>query len=569
MTLSKTDPLILRANAGGVADAVTVKTPPPERSHVASPPPERCVTSAPPERSMAKSPPPETSVAIPPAERPEAEKMGAEWLNKVVDVKEAWDQIIFSLPMILTSVAYYFILLISVMFAGHLGELELAGSNLANSTAGVTGFSLMVGLSGALETLCGQGYGAKIYKMLGVYLQASCIISIIVSIGVSILWWYSDIVLSVLHQEGKIATTAGVYMRYLIPGLFAYACLQNMLRFLQTQSVVWPLVVCSLAPLVLHIGLAYCLVHLTSLGFRGAPIAASISLWISATMLATYVLVAKKIKKTWDGFSLEALRQVWKNLKLALPSAAMVCLEFWAFEVLVLLAGLMPNSSFTTSLIAMCVNIENIFYMVAYGLSAAASTRVSNELGAGNPDRARHAMGVTLRLTVIFAILTITAICLGNRIWARLFTNSSAIIDAFASMTPFLIASVSCDFVQGILSGVARGCGWQHLVVLVNLGTFYLIGMPIAILLGFKVKLYERVMKHKMDVVLYIVLDIMSLLELNNDCDLIRIFCAGIMDRLNMWSNSTDYRAFAAYKIHKMEKNRCIPTSGSKPDRDD
>ncbi|PQM33638.1 protein DETOXIFICATION 19-like [Prunus yedoensis var. nudiflora] len=45
--------------------------------------------------------------------------------------------------MILTNVCYYTIPLISVMFAGHLGELELAGATLANSWATVTGFALM------------------------------------------------------------------------------------------------------------------------------------------------------------------------------------------------------------------------------------------------------------------------------------------------------------------------------------------------------------------------------------------------------------------------------------------
>jgi Na+-driven multidrug efflux pump len=44
-------------------------------------------------------------------------------------------------------------------------------------------------------------------------------------------------------------------------------------------------------------------------------------------------------------------------------------------------------------------------------------------------------------------------------------------------------------------AGVARGCGWQHLAVFVNLGTFYCIGVPIAILLGFKMKLKAKV-KH-------------------------------------------------------------------------
>lgn len=39
---------------------------------------------------------------------------------------------------------------------------------------------------------------------------------------------------------------------------------------------------------------------------------------------------------------------------------------------------------------------------------------------------------------------------------------------------------------------MARGCGWQHLAVYINLAMFYLIGMPIAMLLGFKLKLYAK-----------------------------------------------------------------------------
>ena len=64
--------------------------------------------------------------------------------QKWVDEKEAKSQIIFSLPMILTNVFYYMIPLVSVMFAGHLGPLQLAASTLANSWATVTGFAFMV-----------------------------------------------------------------------------------------------------------------------------------------------------------------------------------------------------------------------------------------------------------------------------------------------------------------------------------------------------------------------------------------------------------------------------------------
>lgn len=60
------------------------------------------------------------------------------------DAAEAKRQVQFALPMTLTNVFYYGITLVSVMFAGHLGELELAGATLANSWATVTGFAFMV-----------------------------------------------------------------------------------------------------------------------------------------------------------------------------------------------------------------------------------------------------------------------------------------------------------------------------------------------------------------------------------------------------------------------------------------
>ncbi|TYJ39061.1 hypothetical protein E1A91_A04G039800v1 [Gossypium mustelinum] len=414
------------------------------------------------------------------------------WWKNVLDLEEAKKQVLFSLPMIVTNVVYFSITLVSVMFAGHLGELQLAGATLANSWATVTGFAFMTGLSGALETLCGQGFGAKFYRILGIYLQSSCIISCSFAILISILWFFTEPILIFLQQDAEISKTAAIYIKYLIPGLFAYGLVQNILRFLQSQSILMPLVWFSVLPLGLHLGIVYALVNWTDLGFKGAPLAASISLWISLVLLSSYVVLAQRFEETWPGLSSESFRLVFANLKLAIPSAAMVCLEYWAFELLVLLAGLMPNSEVTTSLIAMCVNTESIAYMITYGLSAAASTRVSNELGAENPRKAKTAMAVSLKLSILLALIVVVALAFGHNIWAAFFTNTASIINQFASITPFLLISISIDSFQGILSGVARGSGWQVLAVWANLVTFYLIGMPVAGLLAFKFKLYAK-----------------------------------------------------------------------------
>ncbi|XP_075667969.1 protein DETOXIFICATION 19-like [Castanea sativa] len=412
--------------------------------------------------------------------------------KNVLDVVEAKTQLLFSLPMILTNVFTYLITLISAMFAGHLGKLELASVTLANSWVAATGLAVMIGLSGSLETLCGQGFGAKVYRLLGIYLQASCIISFLFSIIIAIIWFYTEPILILLHQETEIAKTAARYIRCLIPGLFAYGFLQNILRFLQTQSILWPLVISTGLPLVIHTGVAYALVHWTSLGFVGAPLAASVSLWLSVLMLAMYVTCTKRFEHTWGGFSVESFQYILPSLKLALLSAAMVCLEYWAFDILVLLAGLLPNSETATSLIAMCVSTDAIAFMLSYGLSAAASTRVSNELGAGHPNRAKNAIGVSLKLSLLVGVTLALAIAFGHNIWASFFSDSSEIIKEFASMTPLLAISTLIDSVQAVISGVARGYGWQHLAVYVNMATFYIIGLPIACGLGFKTNLQAK-----------------------------------------------------------------------------
>ncbi|CAL8151116.1 unnamed protein product [Prunus armeniaca] len=353
-----------------------------------------------------------------------------------------------------------------------------------------------VGLSGALETLCGQGFGAKSYRMLGIYLQASCIISFLLCSIISIIWFYTEPLLILLRQDPQISKTAALFLKHLIPGLFAYGFLQNILRFLQTQSVYVMPMVFSVIAIIFHIGITYGLVHWTALGFLGAPLAASISLWLSVLMLAFNVSCTKTFERTWEGFSFECFDYILTGLKLALPSATMECLEEWGFEILVLLGGLMPNSAKTSSLLAMCVNTQEIGYKITYGLIAAASTRVSNELGAGNPDRAKNAMVATLKLSVLLSFTIILALVFGHNIWVAFFIDNNAsyavLREEFASMTPLLAISIIVDSVQGVFSGVARGCGWQHLAAYVNLATCYLIGMTISGLLGFKLKLYAK-----------------------------------------------------------------------------
>ena len=127
-------------------------------------------------------------------------------------------------------------------------------------------------------------------------------------------------------------------------------------------------------------------------------------------------------------------------------------------------------------------NTEAISYMITYGFVAVISTRVSNEPGARNIANAKKALTVSLALSLMLGVAFLLLLGLGHDLWVRLFITSEAVVSAFASMTPLLIGSVVLDSTQGVLCGVARGCGWQHLAAWTNLVAFYVIGLPLAIL---------------------------------------------------------------------------------------
>lgn len=181
-------------------------------------------------------------------------------------------------------------------------------------------------MSGAMETLCGQAYGARMYRLLGLYLQSSLIMSTVVSVLISVVWLFTEPILLFLHQEPEVSHAAAVFIRYQVPGLFAYSFLQCLLRYLQTQSIVVPLVVCSMVPFVLHIAVNYLLVNVVGLGLTGASLAISATFWVSCLMLLAYVMWSKEFDETWKGFSTDAFNYVLPTIKLAMPSAIMVWL---------------------------------------------------------------------------------------------------------------------------------------------------------------------------------------------------------------------------------------------------
>ncbi|GKV15339.1 hypothetical protein SLEP1_g26137 [Rubroshorea leprosula] len=414
--------------------------------------------------------------------------LNARWWPKLL----SWESRLLWLlsgSSIVVSIFNFMLSFVTLMFTGHLGAIELAGASIAN--VGIQGFAygVMLGMASAVQTVCGQAYGAKKYAAMGIVCQRAIILQVGAAILLTFLYWYSGAALKAMRQSDSIAERGQLFARGLIPQIFAFAISCPMQRFLQAQNIVNPLAYMSVGVFLLHVLLSWLVVFVLHYGLLGAALTLSFSWWLLVIANGLYIVFSPSCKETWTGLSISAFKGIWPYFKLTIASAVMLCLEIWYSQGLVLISGLISNPTIALDSISICMNYLNWDLQFMLGLSAAASVRVGNELGASHPRVAKLSV-IVANITSIVISIVFTAVVLIFKVdLSKAFTSDSKVIKAVSNLTPLLAISVFLNGIQPILSGVAIGSGWQGLVASVNLATYYVVGLPIACVLGFKTSL--------------------------------------------------------------------------------
>ncbi|KAL3755042.1 hypothetical protein ACJRO7_002163 [Eucalyptus globulus] len=293
--------------------------------------------------------------------------------------KKAWR---VTFPAMLARVTNFGVFVVTQAFIGHISKTELAAYALIQIIGVRFANGILLGMSSATETLCGQAFGAKQYPMLGIYLQRSWIINLVTATVLVPVFVYTSSIFKLLGVEDEMAEAAGYIALWFIP----------------------------------------------------------------------------------------------------------IILELWYNAVLVLLAGYMTNATVAISAFSICLNISAWELMMCLGFLAGASVRVSNELGRGNVKAAVFAIKVILGTSFSIGVV-FWALCLvfGRQI-AYIFTSEEDIAEEVSSLSVLLAFSILLNSVQPVLSGVAVGSGRQSMVAYVNIGSYYVIGVPLGVVLAYVAK---------------------------------------------------------------------------------
>jgi MATE family multidrug resistance protein len=405
-------------------------------------------------------------------------------------------------PMVGAGILFYMRSLVSMVFLGRLGQLPLAGGSLALGFANITGYSVLSGLAGGMDPVCAQAFGAGRTDLLRTALRRTVLLLLAACVPIGMLWVAMHRVLVSTGQDPDIAATAYAYILCCLPDLVLQCFLHPIRIYLRAQSVTLPLTYGAAAALLLHVPINFLLLSVLGLGVRGVALG---GVWTNLNFLLflmAYVYfrgmygarddddgakkggasVAAPPAEEEDGAN---SKEWWSLVRLCVHSCMSVCLEWWWYEIMVLLCGVLIDPKAAVAAMGVLIQTTSLIYIFPHSLGCAVSTRVGHELGARRPERARLVARVGLVLGAALGVVACAFAVSVRGVWARMFTADEAILKLAAAALPLLGMAELGNCPQTAGCGVLRGSARPEKAARINVSAFYGVGMPVALTLAF------------------------------------------------------------------------------------
>ncbi|XAR62118.1 hypothetical protein NMG60_11016743 [Bertholletia excelsa] len=384
-----------------------------------------------------------------------------------------------ALPSIFSRLAMF-----SVTIITH--DLDLAAISIVTTVLiGIT-FGFLV-IPNALETLCGQAFGAKQYQMLGIYMQRSWVVLFISSLLMLLPYVFATPILKFTGQSPAVAERAGTVALWLVPMHLSFAFQFSLLRFLQCQLKTSVVAWVSVGVLALHVFVSWVFVYRLRVGIVGTAVGVQILGRVSQ---------GKLLLGCGSFSSFLLLLGLCSRCSLSLSLS--LSLENFYYRVLIIVSGNMENAEIALDALSICITIFAWESMIPLGFFAATGVRVANELGAGNGEGAKFATIISVFTTLLVGLLFWALIIAIPDKLAMIFTSNTSVIAMVKELAVMLAFTILLNCFQPVLSGVAVGSGWQASVAFVNLGSYYIVGVPMGIILGCKIKVTESICTEKL-----------------------------------------------------------------------
>ena len=171
-------------------------------------------------------------------------------------------------------------------------------------------------------------------------------------------------------------------------------------------------------------------------------------------------------------------------LHIGVPAGVQFIFEVAAFDFSAVMMGWLGATALAAHQIA--INLATLSYMTTSGLAAAATIRVSHELGKADYHTLRRVAFLLLKMALVFMSLWAMLFLLGRNILPSLYIRDEAVISVASPLLIIAGLFQLSDGAQVVCAGALRGLHDVKIPSLLIFVAYWVIGLPLGYWLAFK-----------------------------------------------------------------------------------
>jgi MATE family multidrug resistance protein len=354
--------------------------------------------------------------------------------------------------------------------------------------------SFGIGFSTAITPLISESDAKKDYQKTKDVLLNGILICTILGVILSFAVLIFKPIIFHMGQPKDVVNLAFPYITWVAISLVPLVIFQSFKQFSDGLSLTKISMISTIIANIINVIINYILIY-GKLGFPKLElVGAGIGTLVSRiSMVIIIIIIIKNNKKTKNFFrsicSLNFSKSISKNiLNLGYPSALQMMFEVGFFIAGVWVCGLIGTNYQAANQIAL--NLSTMTFMVALGLSVAATIRVGNQKGYEDYLNLKRVAISFFLLVVIIEIAFAIIFILGSEFfpWLYLSNNDSPGIVETVKIASKLLIVVAVfqvfDGIQVIAQGCLRGIQDVKIPSLICFFSYIIFGLPVMVYLG-------------------------------------------------------------------------------------
>jgi MATE family multidrug resistance protein len=392
-------------------------------------------------------------------------------------------------PVMLSQLGHVTVSVADSVMVGRLGTVPLAAASLANVIFHVI-LMFAIGVSYGLTPLVAQAHGRGDSEAPARYLRHAMLLNFVLSVVLFLVVLALGPGLALLEQPQDVVREALPYLNIITFSLVPLMLFQTFRQFAEGLSNTRVAMLVIIGSNVVNVFLNYLLIYgnwgFPALGLEGAGLASLAARVVMGLAMLWYVWQAASYRVYRPAFRFGPYRRadLAQLLRLGIPAGLQYLFEISAFGIAVIMMGWISTEALAAHQIS--INLVAVSYMLASGISAAATVRVGFTLGQRRYEDLRRVGLVLFAMVCLLMGSSAVIFILGREGLPALYINDTVVVALAAQLLVIAGLFQLSDGVQVVALGALRGLGDVKLPTLVTFVAYWLLALPAAYLLGFR-----------------------------------------------------------------------------------